>query len=115
MAIALAVGLQMRNKALASTTTPPRCLAWNCFKTLYVLTQATATRKLSQPDAETWASIAKLYSAERQAQIAVIEPQSSPETLEKWLLASAKAFRTYLYPSCVSINTPKPGREIGSR
>jgi len=103
----------LQNAGLPHDAIARHVLAWNCFKTLYVPHQATATRKLAQPDAETWAAIAKLYNAERLNQIAVTEPQTSAETLEKWLLASAKAARAYLYPNFVSINAPQPGQEAG--
>jgi RNA polymerase sigma factor (sigma-70 family) len=82
-------------------------LAWNCFKTIYVPTQATATRKLTAPDQETWNAIANLYNQQRLQQPGVKESQA--ETIEKWLLACAKAARAYLYPTSISLNTPKSG------
>ncbi|HEY9748208.1 MAG TPA: sigma-70 family RNA polymerase sigma factor [Allocoleopsis sp.] len=98
----------LQNTGIPAEAIARYVLAWNCFKTLYVPNQATATRKLSKPDPDTWAAIAKLYNAERHNQVVVTEPQASIETLEKWLLASAKAARTYLYPNFVSINAPQP-------
>ena len=87
-------------------------LAWNCFKTIYVPTQATATRKLSKPDDATWKAIATLYNAQRH-QLPLPSSDCKPETLEKWLLNCAKAARSYLYPALISINTPIPGQESG--
>jgi RNA polymerase sigma factor (sigma-70 family) len=86
-------------------------LAWSCFRALYFPTQASATRKLPPPDAATWDSIAQRFNRERHAQLSMHEPSTTPEQLEKWLIASARAARAYLYPTFVSINTPKPGQE----
>lgn len=81
-------------------------LAWNCFKTLYVPTQATGTSKLPKPDRATWEAIAKLYNTQRATLPS--QPESSAEDIEKWLSICAKAVRSYLYPTLTSINTPKP-------
>ncbi len=83
--------------------------AWICFKTLYVPTQAVATRKLPKPDAETLSAIAALYNRERSASPAT----ATPDLLEKWLNTCAQATRSYLNPNVVSINTPKPGQDSG--
>lgn len=88
-------------------------LAWQCFKSLYVPTQATGTRKLPKPDRATWEAIADLYNTERFNQLDPPGPECNSETLEKWMIAGAKAARSYLYPSQVSINQPAPGRESG--
>lgn len=88
-------------------------LAWQCFKSLYVPVQATATSKLPRPDPDTWEAIAQLYNQERLSQLIVPGPSQSPEVLEQWLLSSAKAARLYLYPAIVSLNAPKPGWESG--
>ena len=101
----------LQNAGLPADMVARYVLAWNCFKLLYLPTQATATQKLLRPDTATWAAIAQLYHTERRSQSA--EPEVKPETLEKWLIASAKAARSYLYPTAVSINTPKPGQEPG--
>ena len=85
-------------------------LAWDCLKTIHVPTQASSTRKLSKPDQETWGAIAQLYNSERLSQLQPPVPEGSPEQLEQWLLACAKAARAYLYPPVTSINMPKPGQ-----
>ncbi|NHC35930.1 sigma-70 family RNA polymerase sigma factor [Scytonema millei] len=89
-------------------------LAWNCFKTLYVPTHPTGTRQLPKPESETWEAIAKLYNQERITQLHPSGAECNAQTLEKWLVACAKAARSYLYPSLVSIDAPKPGQESGA-
>jgi RNA polymerase sigma factor (sigma-70 family) len=83
--------------------------AWNCFKTLYVPTQAGGTRKLPKPDADTLSAIAALYNRDRPTGL----PTMTPDILEKWLNTCAQAARAYLNPNVVSINTPKPGQDSG--
>ncbi len=87
-------------------------LAWNCFKTVYVPNHPTGTRQLPKPDAATWEAIAQLYNQQRLVQLPSTQ-QCNAQTLEKWLGACAKAARSYLYPTFISINTPKPGQESG--
>ncbi len=94
---------------LTSETIASYVLAWNCFKTIYVPTQATRTSKLPKPDHATWEAIAKLYNAERH-QIHPSVPECRAENLEKWINDCAKAVRSYLYPTFTSINTPKVGQ-----
>ncbi|OWY65681.1 group 3/4 sigma-70 RNA polymerase sigma factor [cyanobacterium TDX16] len=89
-------------------------LAWNCFKTLYVPTHPTGTRQLPKPESETWEAIARLYNQERITQLHPSGAECNAQTLEKWLVACAKAARSYLYPSLVSIDAPKPGQESGA-
>jgi RNA polymerase sigma factor (sigma-70 family) len=91
-------------------------LAWNCYKTLYVPSageKPTATRQLTKPEPSTWEAIAALYNQERSQQKPPAEPKCNPETLEQWLLACAKAARSYLYPNLTSINAPSAGQEAG--
>ena len=83
--------------------------AWSCFKTLYVPTQAVATRKLAKPDADTLSAIVALYNRDRPAATAA----TTPDLLEKWLNTCAQATRAYLNPAVISINTPKPGQDTG--
>jgi RNA polymerase sigma factor (sigma-70 family) len=103
----------LQNVGLSSETIACYVLAWNCFKTLYVPVQATGTRKLPKPDPATWVAIAKLYNTQRQSQLTTPGSECSPETVEKWMLACAKAARSYLYPTFTSINAPKPGQDSG--
>lgn len=101
----------LQNAGLSSETIACYLLAWNCFKTLYVPLQATGTRKLPKPDRATWVAIVELYHVERRRQPYLPGLECSPETLEKWMIACAKAARAYLYPTVTSINAPKPGQE----
>lgn len=100
----------LQNSGLSEETIAAYILAWNCFKSLYVPTQATGTRKLPRPDDETWSAIAALYNVDRRQ---ISAPEAEPAVLEKWLIACANAARNYLNPTLVSINTPKPGQETG--
>jgi RNA polymerase sigma factor (sigma-70 family) len=103
----------LQNAGLTSETIACYVLAWNCFKTQYVPVQATATRKLPKPESATWVAIAELYNAQRWSQLTPPGPECSPQTVEKWMLACAKAARAYLYPTFSSINAPKPGQDSG--
>lgn len=98
----------LENAGLSADTIASHILAWNSFKTLYVPTQATGTRKLPRPDDQTWNAIAQHYNDNRGSL-----PTTSPVTIEKWLLTCANAARNYLNPTLVSINTPKPGFDSG--
>jgi RNA polymerase sigma factor (sigma-70 family) len=102
----------LQNVGLNSQTIACYVLAWNCFKTVYVPNHPTGTRQLPKPDASTWEAIAELYNKERLAQLPST-PSCNAQALEKWLSTCAKAARSYLYPTFVSINTPKPGQESG--
>ena len=103
----------LQNLGLSSDTIASYILAWNCFKTVYVPTQASGTRKLAKPDPATWEALVALYNTERRNQLQPPGAECRAETLEKWLSACAKAARAYLYPTLASINTPKPGQETG--
>jgi RNA polymerase sigma factor (sigma-70 family) len=81
--------------------------AWNCFKALYVPQQAAASRQLAKPEPAVWEAIAQLYRQDCSSSSA------NAAQLEQWLATCAKAARAYLYPSLVSINSPKPGYESG--
>ncbi len=87
-------------------------LAWTCFNTLYVPTQATGTRQLAKPDKATWEAIAHLYNQEC-ATLKLFTSESSgnlsasPEQLERWLSQCAKWARLYLYPHITSLNVPQ--------
>ncbi|AFZ32645.1 RNA polymerase sigma factor, sigma-70 family [Gloeocapsa sp. PCC 7428] len=98
----------LQNAGISPEKVTSYLLAWNCFKTIYVPTQAGATRQLAKPDSATWDAIAKLYNSQNPG-----TPVRQAETLEQWMLACAKAARSYLYPTVASINTPKPGQDTG--
>jgi RNA polymerase sigma factor (sigma-70 family) len=75
-------------------------LAWNCFKSIYIPTQKGTSRQIPQPDNEIWEAIAKAYNSQSSQQV-------NSQTLEKWLLAAAKAARRYRYFTVDSLNIPK--------
>ncbi len=80
--------------------------AWSCFKTLYLPQQAIGSRQLAKPEPAVWEAIAQLYRQKGGGSISAAE-------LETWLATCAQAARSYLYPSLISINSPKPGCESG--
>lgn len=103
----------LQNAGLNPDTIACYVLAWNCFKTIYVPTGATGTRKLPKPDPTTWEEIAEFYNKERLSQLHPSGKICSAQTIEKWMIACAKAARSYLYPTYTSINAPSPGQESG--
>lgn len=102
----------LQNTGLSPETVTCYLLAWNCFKLIYVPTQAGVTRKLPKPDRATWEAIAALYNKERLGQLPSPR-EGTPEALEKWITSCAQAARTYLYPTLTSINAPRTGQESG--
>jgi RNA polymerase sigma factor (sigma-70 family) len=81
--------------------------AWHCFKTFYVPKPSQATRQLRRPDSQTWEAIAQAYRSQTHSQV-------DSQTLENWLLNSAKAVRRFVYPPVTSINVStfeEEGRE----
>ncbi len=103
----------LQNAGLSPDIVEKYVLAWYCFKNIYVPERASPTKKLSKPDAETWNEIVNLYNQESKTQFSVSNEIVNAITLEKWLLASVKAARSYLYPNVTSINQPKPGYDSG--
>lgn len=79
-------------------------IAWNCFKTFYVPTQANCTRQLPRPDEKTWEAISQAYTEQTNSAI-------DSQTLETWLLNCASSIRKYLYPTLTSINAPVDGED----
>ncbi|MEL7035939.1 MAG: sigma-70 family RNA polymerase sigma factor [Cyanobacteria bacterium J06592_8] len=82
-------------------------LVWTCFKTLYAPTQASGTRQLTKPNADTLEAIAKLYNQDSKTQLSTEVTVASAATVEKMLASSAKWARLYLYPPVGSLNIPK--------
>ncbi len=83
------------NKAIDSYV-----LAWKCYQALYAPRKEKGTRKLARPDDALWDNIAKLYNSDRDRS----QPECNGATIEKWLIACAKATRAYLYPKMASLN-----------
>jgi RNA polymerase sigma factor (sigma-70 family) len=96
----------LENAGLRATEIACYVLAWKCFQARYVPQQPTGTRKLPKPDDATWDAIAKMYNSQLHS-LPNPGKESSKETMEKWLVAAAKAARAYLYPSYTSLNAPR--------
>ena len=103
----------LQNAGLSADIVDKYVLAWYCFKNIYVPERASPTKKLSKPDAATWDAIVNLYNQESKTQLSASSEMVNATILEKWLLASVKAARSYLYPNITSINQPKPGYDSG--
>lgn len=82
-------------------------LAWTCFKTFCAPSATPATRQLPAPNRATWASITRVYNAQRLHQVPPVEQEATPEHLEKGLKDCAKQVRAYLYPAIASLNVNK--------
>ncbi len=94
----------LENAGLSAQTIESYVLAWKSYQALYAPQQATGTRKLPKPDEGTWNAIAQFYNSERHTQLSQPGKEYNGETMEKWLVACAKAVRSYLYPNFSSIN-----------
>ncbi|MBW4671402.1 MAG: sigma-70 family RNA polymerase sigma factor [Cyanomargarita calcarea GSE-NOS-MK-12-04C] len=94
----------LQNAGLSAQTIECYVLAWKSYQALYAPQQATGTRKLPKPDEGTWNAIAQFYNSERHTQLSQPGKEYNGETMEKWLVACAKAVRSYLYPNFSSIN-----------
>ncbi|MDZ8078537.1 MAG: sigma-70 family RNA polymerase sigma factor [Nostoc sp. SerVER01] len=88
-------------------------LAWNCFLQVYAPSDGATAHKLIKPDKAKLQAIAQLYNTERLSQLSSQSPACTPENVESWLIASAKAVRFYEYPTSVSLDAPVPGQETG--
>jgi RNA polymerase sigma factor (sigma-70 family) len=82
-------------------------LAWRCYQELYTAEPTGTTRQLARPEAHLWGAIANLFNQQSPS------PAVTPDHLEKWLIAMAKAIRAYQSPTIISANTPRPGQETG--
>ncbi|MDF5734552.1 MULTISPECIES: sigma-70 family RNA polymerase sigma factor [unclassified Nostoc] len=80
-------------------------LAWECFKELYT-GDNTKIRQLTKPDALTSEAITNLYNVERLSRLSSPTPAVNQQTIESWLLSSAKAARNFFYPKFVSTDAP---------
>ncbi|MBD2774268.1 sigma-70 family RNA polymerase sigma factor [Iningainema tapete] len=103
----------LRQAGYNSSTIASYVLAYLCFLQLYAPNDAATAHKLVKPDNATLQAIAKLYNTERLSRLNSPTPVCTPESLETWLLACAKAVRSFQYPTSVSIDTPLPGQETG--
>jgi len=94
----------LNNMGLNNQNIENYILAWECFGELYT-NGDTEIRQRRKPDIAVWEAITKLYNAQlltRGLSSGVVDSQ----TIEKWLLSSARAIRDFLYPKFVSADTP---------
>jgi RNA polymerase sigma factor (sigma-70 family) len=106
---------------LSQQTIAQHTIAWQCFKTLYVPTQAQGTRSLPPPDDETWAAIVQAYNQQSTVKTDAVKTDAvktdaakiDAATIERWLTKTAQAIRNYLNPNTVSLNAPRLGQEEG--
>ncbi|MBW4507232.1 MAG: sigma-70 family RNA polymerase sigma factor [Scytonematopsis contorta HA4267-MV1] len=99
----------LQNAGLSVEIIQRYVLAWKCYQAIYAPQQNTGTRKLNRPDDAVWQSIAQLYNSERHTQLSQPGPECNGEIMEKWLVACAKAARSYFYPNMASLNAPRGG------
>jgi RNA polymerase sigma factor (sigma-70 family) len=95
----------LQNAGFNPQTIESYVLAWECFKELYT-GDNTKIRQLTKPDALTWDAISNLYNVERLSRLSSPTTAVKQQTIESWLLSSAKAARTFLYPKFVSADAP---------
>ncbi|WP_445633526.1 sigma-70 family RNA polymerase sigma factor [Nostoc sp. DSM 114161] len=95
----------LQNSGFNAQNIESHVLAWECLKELHTAGN-TKVRQLNQPNAVTWQAITNLYNAERLKQLSSPTPAVNEQTIEKWLLSSAKAARAFLYPKMVSADAP---------
>jgi RNA polymerase sigma factor (sigma-70 family) len=94
----------LQNAGQGADTIERYVFAWKCFLEQYVPQQATGTRKLPKPEAATWEAIAQQFNSGRHSRLSQPGKESNAESIEKWMIESAKAARNYMYPSVDSIN-----------
>jgi RNA polymerase sigma factor (sigma-70 family) len=94
----------LENIGLNEQTIQSYVLAWKAYQALFAPQHPSGTRKLQKPDEATWQAIAQFYNSQRLTQLSIPGKECNPETMEKWLLACAKAVRSYFYPNFNSIN-----------
>ncbi len=102
----------LETQGLTEAEIEPYLLAWNAYKLIYVPTQATTTRRLADPDSQTWVAIAKQFNTNRH-RLSSLASTVSPKQVEMWMTTAAKAIRQYLYPGSVSVNATRPGQDSG--
>jgi RNA polymerase sigma factor (sigma-70 family) len=94
----------LQAEGLPENTIAAYVIVWNCFKTFYVPSEASSTRKLPPPKRQTWLAITQAYTEQTNSTI-------DSQTIEAWLLNCANSIRKYLYPSITSINAAVGGED----
>ncbi|MEH2416309.1 MAG: sigma-70 family RNA polymerase sigma factor [Nostoc sp.] len=103
----------LQNAGFNAQTIESYVLAWECFKELYT-GDNTKIRQLTKPDTLTWEAITNLYNAERLSRLSSPTAAVNQQTIESWVLSSAKAARTFLYPKIVSADAPLKEEDDGN-
>lgn len=105
-------------QGLTPNAVEPYRLTWQIYNRLYAPTAGTGSRRMSVPNAQTWAAIAEQFNRERHSLPAEAGAESAaglktvtPKQVEAWMVSAAKALRSYLYPGTVSMNATRPGEE----
>lgn len=101
----------LQNFGFNPTTIAAYVFAWQCFKAIYAPKDGKTVRKLAKPDAPILQKIVDLYNRDRAATLGTSAESCTAAQLEQWLLTCGSAARSYLYPSLVSADAPKPGTE----
>jgi RNA polymerase sigma factor (sigma-70 family) len=109
----------LNHRGLDHQTIAAYILAWHCFRELYSpslqpSSEVRSTRKLGKPETATWQAIATLYNSERMGRLDPAGRACSPEQLEQWMFACAKAIRAFLYPQPLSIDAPVASEDSSS-
>ena len=104
--------LALQNQGLSDREIASYILAWQAYKLVYVPAQETGSRQLAAPDLSTWEAISAQYNRERHCLSAPANTLIAKQA-ETWMVAAAKAVRSYLYPSAVSMNATRPGQDAG--
>ena len=90
----------LRNMGLNKQNIENYILAWECFGELYT-TINTEIRQRRKLDVAVLEAIANLYNS-RILNCGASSPAVDEQTIEKWLLSSARAIRNFLYPHLIS-------------
>jgi RNA polymerase sigma factor (sigma-70 family) len=101
----------LQNYGLNATTIAAYVFAWQCFKAIYAPKDGKTIRKLAKPDAPVLQRIVDLYNRDRAATLGTSTEACTPAQLEQWLITCGSAARSYLYPTLLSADAPKPGTE----
>ena len=93
----------LKNAGLSEIFITQHCLAWKCFKEIYVQNQLGTTQTLPKPTPQEWEAIANLYN-DSQHQLNQPATECNAKTIEKWLNKSVLYVRTYLLPPLKSLD-----------
>ncbi len=98
----------LRQEGFSKQLIDQYCLAWRCFKEVYVPAQLGGTCRLSEPSLEQWEEIANLYNQERFS-LAPPPPACTAIAIKQWLTRVEGIVRTVLYPTTRSLTVPTDG------